>query len=253
MTNSKSPRAPGGSKSPVVSKVASMSRGDIDKKAKALYNVRKQNSLNPQSRKLGCPLRFKMFSGPELKQGFRLAGEVNCFETLGSYSSTWVRDAGSKERIVVWIAFANDLPIGMAGGYQVKNKNPRFVLSIICTKKNAPGGCSNVGTHLMHQVEKSVRRLGLPYIELESVVDAIRFYTRLGFVRSANPCAARADKALADKKAKAQFDTEVQMYITTGRPIPQWWHMFNGRFYPDDGRTADVVILKKCVQKTKRI
>ena len=249
MANSKSPRAPGGSKSPTVSKVASIPRGDIDKKAKALYNVRKQNSLNPQSRKLGCPLTFKMFSGSELTQGFRLAAEVSCYETLGSYNSTWNRDAPRK-RIVLWVALANGLPVGMAGGYQKKSS---FMLSIICTKKNSPGGCSNVGTHLMHQVEKSVRKMGLPYIELESIEDAIRFYTRLGFIRSADPCAARADKALADKKAKDQFDTEARRYISAGKPIPHWWHIFNGRFYPNDGRAAGEVNLKKCVQKTKRI
>lgn len=229
-------------------KVDSNTRGDINRKAKALYTVTKKNGLNPKSRKLGCPLTFKMFSGSELTQGFRLAAEVSCYETLGSYNSTWNRDAPRK-RIVLWVALANGLPVGMAGGYQVQNKNPRFVLSIICTKKNLPGGCSNVGTHLMHQVEKSVRKMGLPHIELDSVVDAIRFYTRLGFVRSADPCAARADKALADKKAKDQFDTEVQMYRTAGRPIPHWWHIFNGRFYPDDGRAADEVKLKKCVRK----
>jgi hypothetical protein len=226
----------------------------MNRKAKALYTVTKKNGLNPQSRKLGCPLTFKMFPGSqlvvrdsELKKAMRLLGDM-C-ETLGSYSSSWIRDA-PKEKIVIWIAFANDLPIGMAGGYQVKNNNrSRFVLSIICTKKNPPGGCSNVGTHLMYQVEKSVRKMGLPYIELDSVVDAIRFYTRLGFVRSDNPCAARADKALADKKAKDQFDTEVQRYITAGKPIPGWWHIFNGRFYPYDGRAASEVILTKCVRK----
>jgi hypothetical protein len=228
-------------------KVDSITRADINRKAKALYTVTKKNGLNPKSRKLGCPLTFKMFSGPELKQGFRLAAEVSCYETLGSYNSTWSRDAPRK-RIVLWIALANGLPVGMAGGYQKKSS---FMLSIICTKKNAPGGCSNVGTHLMHQVEKSVRKMGLPYIELESIEDAIRFYTRLGFIRSANPCAARADKALADKKAKDQFDTEAQRYIAAGRPVPAFWHIFNGRFYPDDGRAAGEVILKKCVQKKK--
>lgn len=228
-------------------KVDSITRADINRKAKALYTVTKKNGLNPKSRKLGCPLTFKMFSDSELKQGFRLAAEVSCYETLGSYNSTWNRDAPRK-RIVLWIALANGLPVGMAGGYRKKSS---FMLSIICTKKNAPGGCSNVGTHLMHQVEKSVRKMGLPYIELESIADAIRFYTRLGFIRTANPCAARADKALADKKAKEQFDTEAQRYIAAGKPIPHWWHIFNGRFYPDDGRAAGEVILKKCVQKKK--
>ena len=60
-------------------KVDSITRADINRKAKALYTVTKKNGLNPKSRKLGCPLTFKMFSDSELKQGFRLAAEVSCY------------------------------------------------------------------------------------------------------------------------------------------------------------------------------
>ena len=233
----------------------------INKKAKALYTVTKKDGLNPRSRKLGCPLKFKMFPGSqfmvrgsELMKAMSLMEDVCDSDALGSHAATWHRGI-PRDKMFIWMAFANGIPIGMAGGYskysaQVKS---HFMLSILCTKRNPPGGCSNVGTHLMHQVEKSVRKMGIPYIEIDSIDSAIRFYTRLGYVRSADPCASRADKAIADKKAKDLFDSEVQKYITAGKPIPQWWHIFNGRFYPGDGRTSGEVKLKKCVQKNKRI
>ena len=236
-----------------------ITRAVINKKAKALYTVTKKDGLNPRSRKLGCPLSFKMFpgsqlmvKGSDLMKAMLLLGDT-C-DTLGNYEATWHRGL-PKEKVFIWMAFANDIPIGMAGGYSTYSPRVKthFMLSILCTKRNPPGGCSNVGTHLMHQVEKSVRKMGLPYIEMDSLENAIRFYTRLGYVRSADPCASRADKAIADKKAKDLFDSEVQRYIAAGMSIPHWWHIFNGRFYPGDGRAAGEVKLKKCVQKNKRI
>jgi len=235
-----------GKKIPATAVNATSPRAHIDRRASALYTVAKQNRLNPQSRQLGCPLTFKMFSGSDLREGLRLGTEAGCFGTFD-----WI-DEEDMENPVIWIAFANGKPVGYAGGYKAASGRSRFILSIICSKKNVTG-CGNIGTHLMYQVEKEARRLGASYIELSSVVDAIRFYTRTGFVRADDPCASKEDKERADSRAKALFDKKVKKYIAEGLTIPESWHIYNGRFYPKEDRiiSSSSVVLKKCIRKKK--
>ena len=235
-----------GKKIPATAVNATSPRAHIDRRASALYTVAKQNRLNPQSRQLGCPLTFKMFSGSDLREGLRLGTEAGCFGTFD-----WI-DEEDMENPVIWIAFANGKPVGYAGGHKAASGRSRFILSIICSKKNVTG-CGNIGTHLMYQVEKEARRLGASYIELSSVVDAIRFYTRTGFVRADDPCASKEDKERADSRAKALFDKKVKKYIAEGLTIPESWHIYNGRFYPKEDRiiSSSAVVLKKCILKKK--
>jgi GNAT superfamily N-acetyltransferase len=187
-----------------------------------------------------------MFSGSDLREGLRLGTEAGCFGTFD-----WI-DEEDMENPVIWIAFANGKPVGYAGGHKATSGRSRFILSIICSKKNVTG-CGNIGTHLMYQVEKEARRLGASYIELSSVVDAIRFYTRTGFVRADDPCASKEDKERADSRAKALFDKKVKKYIAEGLTIPESWHIYNGRFYPKEDRiiSSSAVVLKKCIRKKK--
>jgi GNAT superfamily N-acetyltransferase len=192
-----------------------------------------------------------MISQPSLlKDGLRVAGDI-CEGELRAHALYWIHNEIYKNT-VVWLAFADGKPVGFAGGHlaNLRNKDAVkfFILDIICTKKIK--GCTNVGTHLIHQVEKAARRMGAKYMKLESVVPAIRFYTRQGYVRSANPCASRVDRALADAQARSQYEEIVQKYRRVGREPPDFWYLLDGRIYPGNSLDSwDTVILTKCLKK----
>lgn len=153
--------------------------------------------MNPATHRLECSVRFRHLSGPEQLRAvderiFRTCGKFSNNHTSSMldivYVSSLLADLTKNPAAHAWIATD---ATGEVRGYALGRKisDTRLHIDVLCTQNfMADDSCRGLGVHLMHQVVKSARRLGFTRVTLSAVRRAVKFYARIGFIPTTDPC-----------------------------------------------------------------
>lgn len=189
----------------------------------SLWTVRRRNRLST-ARRLGCAVRIAHFSGISLHEGkTRIPSQCGGFD--GSYIMAEARNLSSSNGHI-WVAIdEHGTSQGLVmGKVAMINSVPAMYVETLCSTST----CKNVGIHLMHNVEKVSRRMGLNIVALDAVPSAVRYYARLGYQRTLMPCPSqKARRDEHNKTLRARFPRSLE-----GRSIQRYLNGVN--VYDDD-------------------